>query len=54
MVNNPTSSVENKVLQAFLVSERLDLIATTNMCHAFANVDFVIICILSDYKKEKN
>ena len=54
MVNRRQSPIEDKEIEAYLHQEKLDLSATTDAVSAYADADFIIVAVPTNYDSEKN
>lgn len=54
MINNRKSPIIDKEAEEYLVTKKLDLVATTDSYLAYKDADFVIISTPTDYDPDKN
>lgn len=54
MVNKRISPITDKELEEYLATKELNLVATTDIRHAYKTADFVIIATPTDYDPEQN
>ncbi len=54
MVNNRISPIQDKYIQDYFNTKRLNLLATLNYNEAFYGANFIIICVPTNYDENKN
>lgn len=54
MINAGKSPIQDKEIEEFLASKKLDLVATLNGEEAYKNADFVVIAAPTNYDSKKN
>ncbi len=54
MVNNRQSPIRDDYIEKFFTERKLDLTATTDAANAYAQADFVIIAVPTNYDPKKN
>ncbi|CVH76195.1 UDP-glucose 6-dehydrogenase [Clostridiales bacterium CHKCI006] len=54
MINNRKSPIQDKEIEDFLSTKKLDLIATTDARSAYSDADFVIIATPTNYDTKRN
>ena len=54
MINNRISPIKDKEIENFFKTKKINLTATTNYKEAFANAEYIIIAVPTNYNEETN
>lgn len=54
LLNKQKSPIQDEYIEKYLAEKELDLTATLDAASAYANADFVVIAVPTDYDSEKN